>query len=437
MIRESLLVCAMLAPGLLAAPPEPAPPVPPGPSAPPVAPAAGAVDEAERWLTDAGDGLLAAARWLEANATHERLQQLVDDTSTSIDEALQSAIERARAEAGKTLGLRAYAPGPGGFTPGAWVRPEPAGSEPLGTPPRAHVVLLIHGLDEPGDVWADLAPRLAAEGHAVARFDYPNDQGIAASADGLLAALRELRTQHGAERVSMVGHSMGGLIAREVLTRTAPYAGAAAPRDTEAEHPTVARLIMVGTPNHGSGLARFRAVAEVRDHFARWIASGGTHAPSLLGFIADGDGQAGRDLMPGSEFLTRLNRRALLLPPKGPSVTNIIGRLRPVKESEIASVLDTRVVRAILSAEERASIEQACAGALGELGDGVVPESSARLAGVTDEVILAANHRTLIRGSMLGLEPAPAGAAPKDSQPSRIPPAVTVILDRLAPERPL
>ena len=52
----------------------------------------------------------------------------------------------------------------------------------------SQVVLLLHGLDEPGDVWSDVAAELDAAGHAVVRFNYRNDQHPTLSADDLYAA---------------------------------------------------------------------------------------------------------------------------------------------------------------------------------------------------------------------------------------------------------
>ena len=122
----------------------------------------------------------------------------------------------------------------------------------------ADLVLLIHGIDEVGPIWDNLAPQLAVRGYAVARFDYPNDQGLADSAALLHDELRSLRAR-GVVRITLIAHSMGGLIARDVLTSPDAYACRAA---GHAGLPDITRLITVGTPNHGSPLARLRAVLE-------------------------------------------------------------------------------------------------------------------------------------------------------------------------------
>ena len=43
-------------------------------------------------------------------------------------------------------------------------------------------VVLIHGLDDPGQVWQNLAPALAKEKFNVWRMHYPNDQPVVESA---------------------------------------------------------------------------------------------------------------------------------------------------------------------------------------------------------------------------------------------------------------
>ena len=70
--------------------------------------------------------------------------------------------------------------------------------------------------------------------------------------------------------------------------------------------PGVAALIMVGTPNHGSQLARLRVFTEIRDQLAR-LTKG---QANWLAGILDGAGEAKIDLLPGSRFLTELKRTA-------------------------------------------------------------------------------------------------------------------------------
>ena len=52
---------------------------------------------------------------------------------------------------------------------------------PQGDAPFTATIVLIHGLDDPGKVWMNLAPALAGESFDVWLMHYPNDQPIAAS----------------------------------------------------------------------------------------------------------------------------------------------------------------------------------------------------------------------------------------------------------------
>ncbi|MFW5815821.1 MAG: alpha/beta hydrolase, partial [Wenzhouxiangella sp.] len=44
-------------------------------------------------------------------------------------------------------------------------------------------LILLHGLDEPGGIWDEMAAAMAEAGLAAWEFRYPNDQAIARSAD--------------------------------------------------------------------------------------------------------------------------------------------------------------------------------------------------------------------------------------------------------------
>ncbi len=175
-------------------------------------------------------------------------------------------------------------------------------------PGSERLVLLVHGLDEPGDIWDDLSVALHDAGHTVARFNYPNDQDPALSADTMASCMRALREDLGAERVDLVCHSMGGLIARDLLTRAELYGGDASAHDGL---PAVPRVVTIGTPNKGSAFAPLRALGEVREHFARWIESDARDLNAVLAFIPDGDGAAADPLTPASDYPYSLNARQI------------------------------------------------------------------------------------------------------------------------------
>ena len=85
-------------------------------------------------------------------------------------------------------------------------------------------------------------------------YRYPNDQRISKSARAFARQMVALK-QAGVSRITIVAHSMGGLVTREMLTHEDFYAGKGTNHET---YPDVARLIMVGTPNKGSSLVRLR-----------------------------------------------------------------------------------------------------------------------------------------------------------------------------------
>ena len=259
---------------------------------------------------------------------------------------------------------------------------------PLDTlPPGARrVVVLIHGLDDPGWMWRDLTPALLDDDHVVLRFEYPNDQAIADSSDLLASELAALHAG-GVRQVSIVAHSMGGLVARDVLTRRAYYHSVGTGGD---RFPAVERLIMIGTPNHGSSMARLRGVSEVRELISRWISGQGR----LLDALSDGAGEAGQDLLPKSDFLRRLNARPH---PSGTTYTIVAGRLSPLSREEVEAMMQ-RLQRLT---GDRAPVRsggasRALQAMVTGLGDGIVSITSARLEGVTDVVLVEANHIGLI-----------------------------------------
>ncbi len=267
-------------------------------------------------------------------------------------------------------------------------------------------VVLIHGLDDPGKVWQNLAPRLVEERFHVWLMQYPNDQPIVESAGLFFEALQGLK-QHGVEHIAIVSHSMGGLVSREMLTSPQIDYHASV---KSMRVPEVVTLIMVGTPNHGSQLARFRMFAEWRDHLAR-LTSG---EASWLGTILDGAGEAKIDLLPGSRFLTDLNNRPHS---KGLDMLIIAGITSPWTENDIQRWVSD--VHRRVSHDQQQRVE-----AFGEymismthgLGDGLVTVESTRLEGIAHRIVNG-THLSMIRNITVGNP--------------RVPPAVPIIVDHL------
>lgn len=363
------------------------------------------------------DAALVEAESVSSGLRHWLLEHVRSgaDSLDAIDRATREIESRlARALYDLRIGARAVADVRTGvfvFDTRTWRAPHDG--ERLG----GEVVLLVHGLDEPGDIWDELAPALADAGHAVARFDYPNDQRIAASADLLAAALEGLKAR-GVGRVSIVAHSMGGLVARDVLTRIKYYNSDAAPAGG-GRFPAVSRLILCGTPNAGATLASLQVVAEVREQALRFARSGDVR--DLAGFLADGGGQAGRDLAPGSEFLRDLNARQT---PANIAITCIVAEMAPAERNSLDDLLESDFARRWLG-EEAGDAGGALRALAREVGDGVVPAASATLPGA-EIVRVYANHR-----SMLVTLPGEGALAAVTGAPVAPPPAIREIVTRL------
>ncbi len=197
------------------------------------------------------------------------------------------------------------------------IKPFKESKTPSGNSGKGRVIL-VHGLDDPGVIWQNLAPVLTENGYEVLVMTYPNDQAIAVSTRFFFEQMRLLATKD-PRPVFVVAHSMGGLVVRDMLTCPAyDYPEAATDRNV----PAVRQFIMVGTPNHGTQMARLRIFTEIRDQIFH-LFKPGTH---WLHCLLDGTGAAGIDLLPQSRFLRQLNQRPL---PKDTPMHGIAGVISP------------------------------------------------------------------------------------------------------------
>jgi pimeloyl-ACP methyl ester carboxylesterase len=319
-----------------------------------------------------------------------------------------------------------------GARPASWAWPAP--DEAI--PHRA--LLLVHGLDEPGGIWDALAERAARDGHAVLRFDYPNDAPIATGGLELVEHLRVLHAR-GVDRIVVVGHSMGGLVAADALTRTDGYASAVRDRDAL---PEVERLITIGTPWGGSELARFRIVAEWREQLVRWSDDPSWDPRPMLRSLRDGGGEAGEDLLPGSAFLRELATRPR---PAGLPITTIIGMLAQTDADDIATDVRTIArsgpIQTLLGPRRAAELERDALAAYQRagpgLGDGVVSLASAEppeaWADGIERIVLPASHRGLLETTIIDRAH---GAMVNGGGTAIEPPAIAEIVSRLGPVAP-
>jgi pimeloyl-ACP methyl ester carboxylesterase len=250
--------------------------------------------------------------------------------------------------------------------------------------PGRPLVLLIHGLDCDRTVWAPMARLLGDKGYQVAYFSYPSDQPIAESAALLSAHMHALREQFPHMTLDIVAHSMGALVAR-MYVEGKGYAGG------------VDHLILLAPPNHGSPWAGYRIVLEAQEHYRLW-----RHNPRWrwTWMITDGLGEAGEELEPGSDFLEGLDK----LPRRGGVQYTIVAgdqssfaRVEADGVEAAANVVPAPArqwwgMRQYRSALKRFAVEIRREKSQ---GDGPVPIQSTRLPGVSDVVIVPADHVAL------------------------------------------
>ncbi|MCO4890539.1 alpha/beta fold hydrolase [Cupriavidus sp. WGtm5] len=105
-------------------------------------------------------------------------------------------------------------------------------------------VLLVHGYACGQAIWLDMQPALAAAGYRCHGIDLePVFGDIDDYAHALLAAMRRIRAESGRAPL-LLCHSMGGLAARAAL-------------QLAGDEDLCAGIVTLGSPHHGSALARF------------------------------------------------------------------------------------------------------------------------------------------------------------------------------------
>lgn len=161
---------------------------------------------------------------------------------------------------------------PFGFTN----RAEDSGTERNGVP-----IIFLHGLFHNRAAWMLHKNRLRRRGlNDLYTINLPSWKDVETLTEKVAMLVDELRQKRGIEKVHLVGHSMGGIIARNYLQ----IRGGAEKID---------RCVLLGAPNAGSKLVPF-VVTEL-----------------------------GKNLMPGSAFLNNLNTQTF---PKSARLINIYTR---------------------------------------------------------------------------------------------------------------
>ena len=261
-----------------------------------------------------------------------------------------------------------------------------------GGEPSSDWVFLAHGLDEPGNLWADLAPALADNGFRVFEFRYPNDQPIHESSAFFHRQLTDLLagtlSSEPPMEIHLIAHSMGGLVLRNYLTH--PEFQVA----DSSENTPIKNFIQLATPNHGSWLASYRFPVELRDHLFKDYG-----LDALLGMIWDGAGEAQIDLKPESEFLEQLNNRPF---PESVYWVGMAGTGSPVDLNSLQSSSWAKKIKLSETAEDlNVTFPELFKGT----GDGCVSIESLRCADMDEVHYLNATHRSIVRDKRVATPP--------------------------------
>lgn len=159
---------------------------------------------------------------------------------------------------------------------------------------RDEIVLLLHGFFQTRNIWEVMEDRLRFDGYAVLSFNLGgllyrfNTHPVDTLAETIAAKVESLSERHGFDRVHVVGHSKGGLVARRWVQH-------------HGGDRRVKSVITLGTPHHGTPTAL---------------------AGVALSRVLPGPSSAA-ELMPRSRLVEALNRDAF--PPDIP-LTSIYSR---------------------------------------------------------------------------------------------------------------
>ena len=256
-----------------------------------------------------------------------------------------------------------------------------------------HVVLLVHGFNSTTSQMSNLAKAIEKDlqkensNVEVACFDYASHNGIAAAAAGLEKSLQTLIDKNPDVSISLVTHSMGGIVSR-VMVEKKDFAMA-----------QIKRLIMVAPPNHGTQLAGLPAGnASLDSLFAKIDQTGIRQALKTVVSLAN---VAIDDLNPDSKCLKELNsgernakiEYSIILGDRGVLAASQTNLLKQFAKQLSDEQLDN-------GGDELSSLLKTLPPELitGQ-GDGVVSVESGKLSGVDDTVVMSFQHSELLKNN--------------------------------------
>jgi pimeloyl-ACP methyl ester carboxylesterase len=110
-------------------------------------------------------------------------------------------------------------------------------------PQSEHLVLLLHGIGRSKDAFAPMQRALREAGYEAHGVNYPST--LRSLDDHAQQVEQLLDRAEGVEQLSIVAHSMGGIVSRVLMARKGAW----------RRRIDVHRIVMIGTPNQGSRLA--------------------------------------------------------------------------------------------------------------------------------------------------------------------------------------
>lgn len=252
-------------------------------------------------------------------------------------------------------------------------------------------VCLVHGLNSSSGGFRYMIRPIEDAGYGIVVYDYPYNRDLTESCAEFVRDWKAFREAVGERRPwAIVAHSMGALLARSYVEDPKLYRG------------DVSTLILIAPVNQGSHLAKAQTFLQLLSGVQAVNNKKTTEALARLG---DGLGEAAKDITPGSTFLTELNRR-----PRCPALPYHIlagdsGFLTAPARKEVEARIDSfRRDRGLLGGLTRIATADLSA-RLDELsdgyGDGAVSVAGTKLDGVSDHVVIHANHAELIRAPLL------------------------------------
>jgi pimeloyl-ACP methyl ester carboxylesterase len=268
--------------------------------------------------------------------------------------------------------------------------------------PTRPTVCLVHGLNSSSGGFVHMIPWLEESGYGIVVYDYPFNRSIAESCQRFARDWAAFRAKV-KDRLpwSIVAHSMGALVARSLV------------EDDKSWAHDVCSLILIAPVNQGSQLAKVQTVMQFMNGLQ---AINGKNTTRAMMNLSDGLGQAAEDMLPGSPFLTGLNRR----PRRQGLSYHIIAGDRGFLTREGRAQIEGRIDLVTRNSGIFGRLTQAATADLPDLldeltdgtGDGCVSLERTRLEGVDDHVTIHANHAELIRAPLLFADPGPVACMP-------------------------